>query len=180
LENGANVSLHYNTNINSVKEINKKYPNTSLIVKADTKSELEIKQLFTNIIKKFGRVDILILNHGIFVNEDTPLMFMELEQWKNTLDVNLTGFFLFSKEFMLQLYNSESKERANIVMVIFFFNIKKKVGSTSGKFGEFGHSDYSSSKSAIMYGFLKTLKNEIVKIIPQSRVNVVAPGWVRT
>ena len=31
-----------------------------------------------------------------------------------------------------------------------------------------------------MYGFTLSLKNEIVKIAPRARVNVVAPGWVRT
>ena len=33
---------------------------------------------------------------------------------------------------------------------------------------------------AIMYGLTLSLKNEIVKIAPQGRVNVVAPGWTRT
>lgn len=31
-----------------------------------------------------------------------------------------------------------------------------------------------------MYGFLLSLKNEIVKIAPKGRVNCVAPGWVKT
>ena len=34
--------------------------------------------------------------------------------------------------------------------------------------------------SAMMYGLLLSLKNEIVKIAPKGRVNCVAPGWVRT
>ena len=37
----------------------------------------------------------------------------------------------------------------------------------------------AASKSALHYGFLFSLKNEIVKIHPQGRANVVAPGWVR-
>lgn len=32
----------------------------------------------------------------------------------------------------------------------------------------------------MMYGFLLTLKNEIVKIAPKGRANCVAPGWVST
>jgi NAD(P)-dependent dehydrogenase (short-subunit alcohol dehydrogenase family) len=55
------------------------------------------------------------------------------------------------------------------------------VGSTAGKFGEAYHADYAASKSALMYlefidGFMRSLKNEIVKIIPTGRVNCVAPG----
>jgi len=54
------------------------------------------------------------------------------------------------------------------------------IGSTAGIFGEANHADYASSKSALMYGFLKSLKNEIVKIAPRGRANCVAPGWVLT
>ncbi len=40
--------------------------------------------------------------------------------------------------------------------------------------------DYASSKSALTHGLMLSLKNEIVKIHPQGRVNTVAPGWVAT
>jgi NAD(P)-dependent dehydrogenase (short-subunit alcohol dehydrogenase family) len=54
------------------------------------------------------------------------------------------------------------------------------IGSTAGKFGEAFHLDYAASKSAMMYGFMKSLKNEIVYIFPRAIVNTVAPGWVHT
>jgi NAD(P)-dependent dehydrogenase (short-subunit alcohol dehydrogenase family) len=50
------------------------------------------------------------------------------------------------------------------------------IGSTAGKFGEAYHADYAATKSALMYGFLRSLKNEIVKIVPRGRANCVAPG----
>jgi NAD(P)-dependent dehydrogenase (short-subunit alcohol dehydrogenase family) len=53
------------------------------------------------------------------------------------------------------------------------------VGSTAGQFGEEGHGDYAASKAALR-GLALTLKNEIVRLAPQGRVNIVAPGWVRT
>lgn len=53
------------------------------------------------------------------------------------------------------------------------------VGSTAGKFGEAMHADYAASKSALMYGFLRSLKNEIVQIAPRGRANCVAPGYER-
>ena len=52
--------------------------------------------------------------------------------------------------------------------------------STAGKFGEANHLDYATSKGALQSGFMKSLKNEIVRIIPHARCNVVAPGWTRT
>lgn len=39
-----------------------------------------------------------------------------------------------------------------------------------GKFGEAFHVDYSACKSAMMYGMLKSLKNEIVHVVPRGRV----------
>jgi 3-oxoacyl-[acyl-carrier protein] reductase len=51
------------------------------------------------------------------------------------------------------------------------------VGSTAGRFGEAGHSDYAAAKSAIQVGLLLSLKNEIVRVALNGRVNAVAPGW---
>jgi len=51
------------------------------------------------------------------------------------------------------------------------------VGSTAGRFGEAGHADYAAAKSAIQVGLLLSLKNEIVRIGANGRVNAVAPGW---
>ncbi|CAF3348477.1 unnamed protein product [Rotaria sp. Silwood1] len=48
------------------------------------------------------------------------------------------------------------------------------------EFGEANHIDYATSKGALHSGFIKSLKNEIVNIIPHARCNIVAPGWTRT
>lgn len=47
-------------------------------------------------------------------------------------------------------------------------------GSTGGKFGEAYYTDYASSKSALMYGFINSVKNEIVEFHPKARINAVA------
>jgi 3-oxoacyl-[acyl-carrier protein] reductase len=54
------------------------------------------------------------------------------------------------------------------------------VGSTAGVFGEAGHADYAAAKSAILYGLLLSLKNEVVRDEPLARVNAVAPGWTES
>ena len=53
------------------------------------------------------------------------------------------------------------------------------IGSTAGRFGEAMHSDYSTSKAG-MYGLVRSLKNEVVKLDPFARVNMVEPGWTVT
>jgi len=116
--------------------------------------------------------------HGIFEAKEVSIADMSVEQFRRTIDVNLTGTFLFAKHF---LRNIKASQKPPAVII---------VGSTSGRFGEKYHADCllgrltqlivdSASKSALHYGFLYSLKNEIVKIHPQGRANVVAPGWVR-
>jgi 3-oxoacyl-[acyl-carrier protein] reductase len=53
------------------------------------------------------------------------------------------------------------------------------IGSTAGRFGERDHADYSMSKAG-MYGLIRSLKNEITRIDPYGRVNMIEPGWTAT
>ena len=47
-------------------------------------------------------------------------------------------------------------------------------------FAEAGHADYAAAKSAILYGLLLSLKNEVARLGPRARVNAVAPGWTES
>ncbi len=141
-----------------------------MLLQGDCSSEDDVQSLYTRATSTWGKpVDTLIANHGVFPEIDVPLTDMTLSQWNNTLTINLTGVFLLCKHFMRQLKGT-SIDNPSIVIV----------GSTSAMFGERGHADYSSSKSALHSGFVKTIKNEIVKIAPRGRINVVAPNWTVT
>jgi NAD(P)-dependent dehydrogenase (short-subunit alcohol dehydrogenase family) len=43
-----------------------------------------------------------------------------------------------------------------------------------------GHSDYAAAKAGLVHGLAKSMKNEICRVAPRGRVNVVCPGWVAT
>jgi len=170
LEQGANVSLHYNRTLSDeLKNLQEAYADQAFLVQADACQEEQVVQCVRKCIDHFSKIDVLILNHGVFPAKDVPLCDMTLDQWENTLKVNLTGFFLFAREFLKQLKEAQSSH-GNIVMV----------GSTAAVFGEAGHADYAASKSAAQYGFMLSLKNEIVRIAARGRVNTVAPGWTLT
>lgn len=172
---GARVSLHYNSTADPLNTLLEEFKENTFAVQANAADENSIQNAVKEATQKFGTIHTLIANHAIFPPTSVLLKDMTLDQFKNTLDINLTGIFLFSREWMKQLEKAvENKEEnlGNVSCVI--------VGSTSGLFGEVGHIDYSSSKSALTYGFCKTMKNELPLLVPNSRVNIVAPGWVKT
>jgi NAD(P)-dependent dehydrogenase (short-subunit alcohol dehydrogenase family) len=168
LSEGSRVTGTYNRSAKPFNTIRKDWPDNLKVVKVDQTSEEEVKNLFAEANRVFGRVDILIANAGIANHEGKAIQEMELEQWERTLRVNLTGTFLCSKAFFANLARFPG-ETASLILV----------GSTAGFFGEAWFVDYSTSKSG-MHGMMMSLKNEIVHLAPKGRVNLVNPGWTMT
>jgi NAD(P)-dependent dehydrogenase (short-subunit alcohol dehydrogenase family) len=76
----------------------------------------------------FGEVQVLILNHGIYPTTDEPIWKMPLEQWRNTIDTNLTSFFIVAKEYLGRLEGASEAVRDKASIII--------IGSSAGKFGK--------------------------------------------
>ncbi len=68
-----------------------------LVVPADVADEASVQALFATVVQRFGRLDLLFNNAGVnapgVLLEDLPL-----DQWKNVVDINLTGMFLCTRE----------------------------------------------------------------------------------
>ncbi|KAJ7787161.1 NAD(P)-binding protein [Mycena olivaceomarginata] len=173
LKQGAKVTAHYNTNAASLNTLATEFGSDKIrVAQANLSAEEDVARLFSNGNSALGPVQVLVVNHAISPPEDVSVVDMTLDRWQNTIDTNLTAAFLASREYLKQLESAADELKARAAVVF--------VGSTAGKYGEAGHADYAASKSALMYGFMLSLKNEIVKIAPRGRVNCVAPGWVRT
>ncbi|OZJ06065.1 hypothetical protein BZG36_01082 [Bifiguratus adelaidae] len=170
VELGAKVTLHYNSTSDTLTSLLEAYPKQVVALKANVSDEKEVAACLAEAVRVLGPPNVLIVNHGIWPTDDISVKDMSLDRWQKTIDVNLTGSFLFCREFLRAVEKHAVKENVAIVFV----------GSTAGKFGEAFHSDYASTKSALMEGFKLSLKNEIAKIAPKGRVNAVAPGWIRT
>jgi len=69
---------------------------TVLVVPTDVRRESEVISLFEKTLREFGRLDILVNNAGIF--RPAPLDETSLEMWQATIDTNLTGAFLCTRE----------------------------------------------------------------------------------
>lgn len=146
-------------------------------VQADVCEEKQVEASIQSARERFGYIDTLIVCHGIWPVEDVGVKDMSVERFEKTLSVNLVGTFLYVKYFLKQV--EERMMNSSAASVVAPPSIVL-IGSTAGKYGEAYHCDYACSKSAIMSGFMFSVKNEIVKIHPKGRINTVSPGWIRT
>ena len=130
------------------------------VVQADLRDDAEVERLFA----EAGPLEVCAAVAGVWPSGDVPVWELPLERWEETLRANLTATFLTARAFLREV---ERNGHGSLVLV----------GSTAGRFGEAGHSDYAAAKSAIQVGLLLSVKNEVVRVAPRARVNAVAPGW---
>jgi 3-oxoacyl-[acyl-carrier protein] reductase len=119
--------------------------------------------------KAFGRLDILVANHGVWPVEDVAIENMPNQQWRSTLSVNLDAVFGLVKYTVAQMKSQPRTAAAAGHIVL--------ISSTSGQRGEAFHCDYSASKGALI-SMVKGLSTELASA--GIYVNSVAPGWVDT
>jgi 3-oxoacyl-[acyl-carrier protein] reductase len=133
-------------------------------------SPSEGRALVASAVAAFGRLDILVVNHGIWPAKDAPISEMADGQWRRTLAVNLDSVFGLVQAAVAQMDRqapSNGEARGHIVLI----------SSTAGQRGEACHADYAVTKGA-MISLTKSLSSELA---PRGiMVNCVAPGWVAT
>jgi NAD(P)-dependent dehydrogenase (short-subunit alcohol dehydrogenase family) len=101
----------------------------------------------------FGPVQVLIVNHGVWLNEDVPIVSMDLARWKGIMDINLTSSFLVVREFLKKLEARKARTGGTEIEGVQGFGEKIAVvfvGSTAGKYGEAGHAEYAVSKAGAL------------------------------
>lgn len=144
----------------------------AMTVQADVSQPEQMAAAVAKTVARFGRIDICIINAGVWPAENACLAELPISRLRETIDINLMGAIWTARAFMQQLMANGTHpdgEGASITLI----------GSTAGRFGEQNHSDYSISKAA-MYGLLRSLKNELPTIDPFARINLVEPGWTAT
>ena len=68
-----------------------------LVVPGDVSDEASVQAMFAAVVSRFGRLDLLFNNAGVNAPA-IPLEDLSLDQWKNVVDINLTGMFLCIRE----------------------------------------------------------------------------------
>ena len=122
--------------------------------------------------RAFGKLDALVVNHGIWLPEDESIATMSSERWDRTMGVNLDSVFGLVKaavgQFQRQRAEVPNEGAAGHIVLI---------SSTAGQRGEAFHADYAVTKGALI-SLTKSLSSELAG--EGIYVNCVAPGWVRT
>lgn len=134
-------------------------------VQAELASSQACAALVDAAVKHFGRVDIVVGNHGVWPPQDVPVSKMTDEQWRSTLAINLDSIFGLVKYGVGQM--KKQGGGGHVVLI----------SSTAGQRGEAFHCDYAASKGA-MISMVKGLSTELAR--EGIYVNCVAPGWVET
>lgn len=160
----ASVAFTYNKNSSEAQKISKRYSKLTKCnaYKVDISEPVEIKACVENVINDFGRIDILVNNAGIW--KEGKIDKMSLEDWEETLRVNLTSAFYFTR---LVVPYMKKKRFGRII----------NISSTAGQRGEGSYSHYAASKGG-MISFTKSIAEELAEY--NILANCVAPGWVWT
>ena len=158
---GHKIIANYNKSEEQAKELEKQNTNIE-IFKADVSKRNEVQNMVQEIIKKYGKIDVLINNAGI--TKDMLLARMKEEDFKQVIDVNLVGTFNMTKNVISYMMKARNGKIINISSVV-------------GIAGNAGQTNYSASKAGII-GFTKSLAKEVAS--RNILVNAVAPGFIET
>ncbi|HEX3319745.1 MAG TPA: SDR family oxidoreductase [Terriglobales bacterium] len=138
-------------------------------VASDLSSIDSARELVNSAVRKYGRLDILVANHGVWPPEDAPIEKMSDAQWRSTVSINLDSVFGLIKHAVNQMKSQPATGQTTGHIVL--------VSSTAGQRGEAFHCDYAATKGALI-SMVKGLSTELAA--SGIYVNCIAPGWVDT
>lgn len=144
----------------SINEFADAYPTARTTV-ADVRSEKDVAALVDKIQHEWGGVDVVVNNAGIA--GDTGMVDeIELDSWRNTIDVNLNG------QFYCAHYTANMLRESKGILI--------NMSSVAGRLGYAHRTPYSATKWAVV-GLTQSLAKELG---PSGvRVNAILPGIVR-
>jgi 3-oxoacyl-[acyl-carrier protein] reductase len=126
--------------------------------RADVRDEDQVNAMVEAVIDRFGKIDALVNNAGVM--PESRVLDMSLQEWKDVIDVDLTGAFLCSRAVLPGML-----ERGSGAIVM--------IASRLGQIGFAGVAHYAAAKAGLL-GLVKSLAKEVGPA--GIRVNAVAPG----
>jgi 3-oxoacyl-[acyl-carrier protein] reductase len=172
-EAGARVAFNYRTARKAADELVAESGGSRhcVAIEQELASPDQGRALVEETVRALGRIDILVVNHGVWPPDDAPIAKMSDEQWRQTLSINLDSVFGLTQAAVTHMQRQPRPDPAIPAGHIVF------ISSTAGQRGEANHADYAASKGALI-SLTKSLSTELA---PRGiYVNCVAPGWVAT
>ena len=163
---GAKVVINYNQSeaaaLRLAEEIQAR-GGQATAVRADVSKPSEVKQLVERTFAAYGRIDILVNNAGVMFQK--TFLDADEEIWDRTIDINLKGAYLCSKEVAPIMLK---QKRGKII----------NISSNSGIYhpSALRYVEYTVSKAG-MNGLTRALA---LALGPYVNVNAVCPGWIKT
>jgi len=163
-EAGADVVVHYFTSASSAKQVLAKVEalgRRGLLAQGDLTRPDDVDRLFTEVVAKYGRVDVVINNSGIY--PETPLLEMKSSDWHKVIDANLTTAFLCTQAAARSMVAKGTK--GAIV----------NIASIESENSDIGHTHYCAAKAGLVM-FTRVAARELGQY--GIRVNAVSPGLI--
>lgn len=131
--------------------------------RCDITDQMQVEEAVSGVIKRFGRVDVLVNNAGIVTSD--RLVNTSLEDWRLVIATNLTAAFLLSKSVIPSMSAQGSGSIINISSI------------AARNYSPTASAAYTASKAGLV-GFTRQLAQELVRL--NIRVNCVCPSQTRT
>lgn len=164
-EVGYDVAVNYNSNDAKAAEVVaeiEKLGRKAVAYKANTADLKAVQNMFREIQKEFGQLDVLVNNAGVV--DDAYLLMINEDSLSRSLDINIKGYFHCAQQAALKMM---SKKHGKII----------NVSSVSSILAVEGQGVYSATKGAVN-SMTATLAKELA---PRGiTVNAVAPGFIET
>lgn len=162
---GARVAINYLSDEKGARETALEaegFGTEAFIVRGDVRLLEEAERVVAGCAERFGRIDVLVCNAGLW--EGARVEEMTEELWARVIDTNLKGTWTIVRAAVPFM---KRHRRGSIIIV----------SSTAGQRGEAFYSNYAASKG----GQIALTKALAAELAPEGiRVNAVAPGWVYT
>jgi len=160
-EFGVNI-LASGTKIEKLEELKKKFNNIN-ILRFDISESDKVENFIEDASKKLGGdIDCIVNNAGI--TQDNLAIRMNLDEWRNVIEVNLTSTFLMCKFGIKKMLKNKKGKIINITSVV-------------GHTGNLGQANYTASKAGII-AMSKSLAIEYAK--KNININCISPGFIKT
>ncbi len=164
-KNGYNVAINYFRSEKNALDLKAEINDgggVAEIFKADVSDEKQVEEMISAVVKRFGKVNVLVANAG--VSKSGVFSDMTQSDFDKIFDTNVRGVFNVVKGVLPHMYERES---GSIVTI----------SSIWGQTGGSCEVLYSMSKAAII-GMTKALAKEVAPM--HIRVNSVSPGAIDT